>query len=99
MIVIRLKHCASTAILSTVKYAEHDEACAIEPILEHVGSVENLQHQLPILTSPCERPAEPRKSGQELRLVSDLARNNRCKMGMQLMNKISKALKVTERVS
>jgi len=82
-----------------VKDAQYDNAAIGEAILKYIGSVENLQHQLPILTSPSERPAEPRKLGQELCLVSDLARNDRSKMGMQLTDKIGKALEVTERVS
>jgi len=41
-----------------MKHPQHDQAFVVESVLEHVGSTENLHHDLAIFFPACDRPPE-----------------------------------------
>src|SRR5262249_26651159 len=65
------------AQFAPVKYAEHHDAWAVEAILKHIRSPENLQHDLAIFFTPQDGPSKSRMIRQDLRLGHDLSCNRR----------------------
>jgi hypothetical protein len=83
---------------ATVEDAEDDEAPIGEPVLEYVGRVQNLQHELAVFPALGERSAKARKLGQHIGPRDDFLRHDAGEFGVMLLQEGSKSLEVIEGV-
>src|SRR5207244_10477686 len=71
---------------------------AVVAILEHVRAAEHVHHNLPVLLTTRERPAQFRMSIQELRPGDDLMSDDRRKFWRLTLKKSCETIKVGERI-
>jgi hypothetical protein len=67
-----LHECIGSAPFTAVQNSEHNQALAVEPILNDVSSIQNTDYELAIFRSPLNRASKLRVIGKKLNLVHQL---------------------------
>src|SRR5260370_25757048 len=67
-----LRECIGSAPFTAVQNSEHNQALAVEPILNDVSSIQNTDYELAIFRSPLNRASKLRVIGKKLNLVHQL---------------------------
>ena len=82
---------------AAVKHTQHDQALAIGPILKYIGSVQNLQNDLPIFLAALDRTPEIWVIDEDLRLFDNFSGDDSREPRMPLLKKYGKTIKIGER--
>ncbi len=90
--------CIGSAPFTAVQNSEHNQAPAVEPILNDVSSIQNTDYELAIFRSPLNRASKLRVIGKKLNLVHQLVGYELGQEWMLLLKETCETVEVGERI-
>lgn len=84
--------------LAAVKNSKNNKSLAVYPILDDIGSIHYLHHNLSIFLVAGEMSSQTRIFQESLHRSDDFVGNNACKQWIPLLEKSSEPVEIRERV-